>query len=504
MVILVFAEPGLTKIRFDKRIRTIIMKPITCLILISFIIINFPGCGELEYVKNESNGIGSATFQIKLSGEYSDYAETAVAARILSDSCTETEVLTVEIEVRDESNSYLTSATFACSAGAGSVKNIKVGSNRTFIVKGLMSDGSEIYRGTKSGVNISEGVNDIGVITVERLENNSPAANITSSVNNSSYIEGDTISLAGTGTDMEDGTLSESSLVWTSDLDGQIGTGTSVSFTNLSVGTHTIALTATDNDGASDSDTIQVNVFVLQFYTNSLGMKFSLIPAGTFMMGSPADELGRSSNETQHQVTLTQSFYLQTTEVTQGQWEAVMGSNPSIEYGVGNNYPVHSVSWDEVQNFITTLNGMGIGTYRTPTEAEWEYACRAGSNTAFTNGGITEYSDMYECNYDANLDAMGWHCNDGSSVCEVVAQKTSNAWGLYDMHGNIWEWCSDWYGTYPSGSATDPTGPSLLGGSRVLRGGGWFSNPSSCRSANRDHSTLNGSYFIGLRLVRTP
>jgi|GEM_PF-5713205 len=139
-------------------------------------------------------------------------------------------------------------------------------------------------------------------------------------------------------------------------------------------------------------------------FTDSLGMKFVLIPAGTFTMGSPSTEPGRySSEDPQHQVTLS-SFYMQTTEVTQGQWKAVMGSNPSYFSTCGDNCPVEQVSWNDIQTFITALNSRGEGTYRLPTEAEWEYAARANSTTAFANGGITNTS----CSpVDTNLDAMG-------------------------------------------------------------------------------------------------
>ena len=235
--------------------------------------------------------------------------------------------------------------------------------------------------------------------------------------------------------------------------------------------------------------------------TNSLGMTFNLIPAGTFTMGSPSDELGREAREAQHQVTLTQSFYMQTTEVTQGQWEAVMGSNPSILPSCGSNCPVQCVSWDDVQTFIASLNSMGEGTYRLPTEAEWEYAARAGSTTAFANGDITEDS----CEYDSNLDAMAWYCYNADWP-HAVARKQPNAWGLYDMHGNVHEWCQDWYGDYPSGSVIDPTGPSV-GSKRVRRGGGWstYCDAGGCRSAARLRSDPGFSYFdLGFRLLRNP
>ncbi|MCF8084643.1 MAG: SUMF1/EgtB/PvdO family nonheme iron enzyme [Deltaproteobacteria bacterium] len=214
-------------------------------------------------------------------------------------------------------------------------------------------------------------------------------------------------------------------------------------------------------------------------WTNSLGQTFVLLPAGTFIMGSPSDEPGRSSYETQHQVTLTKSFYMQTTEVTQGQWETVMGSNPSCFSGCPT-CPVEGVSWNDVQDFIDKMNQRGEGTYRLPTEAEWEYAARAGSTTAFYNGGITEL----QCDYDPNLDAIGWYCYNSHWETHPVGQKAPNAWGLYDMSGNVWEWCQDWFDSYSSSTVTDSTGPPF-GPERVCRGGSWDYDASSCRSAQR-------------------
>jgi formylglycine-generating enzyme required for sulfatase activity len=233
---------------------------------------------------------------------------------------------------------------------------------------------------------------------------------------------------------------------------------------------------------------------------NSLGMTFQLIPAGTFVMGSPIDELGRETdNESQYTVTLTESFYMQTTEVTQGQWAMVMNDNPSSFTDCGLNCPVENISWEDAETFIINLNAMGEGSYTFPTEAQWEYAARSGSNKAFANGDIS-YTDTA----DPNLDIMGWYDSNSNATPHAVAQKQANAWGLFDMHGNVWEWCNDWYDTYPTGSVTDPGGPST-GSTRVLRGGGWNSSALYCRSAER-YSSGPGyrHYYIGLRLSRTP
>ena len=237
-------------------------------------------------------------------------------------------------------------------------------------------------------------------------------------------------------------------------------------------------------------------------YTNRLGQTFNLIPAGTFAMGSPSDEPGRSSNEgPQHQVTLTQPFYMMTTEVTQAQWETVMGSNPSGFSGC-STCPVEQVSWDDVQSYITEMNKRGEGTYSLPTEAQWEYAARAGSTTAFYNGGITETG--YD--YDPNLDAIGWYYYNSGSETHPVAGKAPNAWGLYDMSGNVWEWCQDWYAyDYYCNSPTDnPTGPST-GSYRVIRGGSWCNRAQFCRAANRRNgSPAFWSILIGFRFVLSP
>ena len=157
-------------------------------------------------------------------------------------------------------------------------------------------------------------------------------------------------------------------------------------------------------------------------------------------MGSPSGESNRDSDEKQHRVTLTREYYMQTTEVTQGQWRKVMGSNPSKFTNCGDNCPVEKVSWEDCQQFIQKLNGMeGTRKYRLPTEAEWEYAARAGTTGA----------------YAGDLDAMAWYDDNSGGKTHAVGGKSPNAWGLYDMHGNVYEWCQDWKGNYPSGSVTD-------------------------------------------------
>jgi len=238
-------------------------------------------------------------------------------------------------------------------------------------------------------------------------------------------------------------------------------------------------------------------------FTNTLGMEFVLIPAGSFMIGSPKDEPARYANEIQHRVNLTRAFYIQTTEVTQGQWKSIMGKNLAAHKGCGDNCPVEQVSWDDAQAFIQKLNQKeGTDRYRLPTEAEWEYACRAGSTAAFANGGITVMK--LKCGFDPNLDAMGWYCFNSGNTIHPVAQKNPNAWGLYDMHGNVQEWCQDWFGNYPYDEVADPTGPSS-GSYRAMRGGVWYSFSRDCRSATRYGSPPRYRYYyLGFRLARTP
>ncbi|MBR0237028.1 MAG: SUMF1/EgtB/PvdO family nonheme iron enzyme [Thermoguttaceae bacterium] len=215
------------------------------------------------------------------------------------------------------------------------------------------------------------------------------------------------------------------------------------------------------------------------------GVEFAFIwcPAGTFMMGSPSSESGRDNDETQHQVTLTKGFWMMETEVTQKQWKAVMGNNPSNFKG--DDLPVESVSWNDCQEFCKKCTQLGLPV-QLPTEAQWEYACRAGTTGA----------------YSGNLDEMAWYWDNSNKTTHSVGTKKPNAWGLYDMHGNVWEWCQDWKADYPSGSVTDPAGPSS-GSVRVIRGGSWCYIARFCRSAIRYSSAPdNRDDLLGFRCVK--
>ena len=214
-----------------------------------------------------------------------------------------------------------------------------------------------------------------------------------------------------------------------------------------------------------------------------------LIPVGKFMMGSPASEKGRRNDETQHEVTLTKPYYMGKCEVNQEQWEGVMGNNPS-KGAIGAKFPVTNVSWEDCQDFIKKLNAKTSGGYRLPTEAEWEYACRAGTTTVYSVGDSITKADA---NYGDGLDGQ----------IKSLGSYKPNAFGLYDMHGNVCEWCEDWYGDYPTGSVTDPRDPGT-GEYRVLRGGSFCNDVSLARSSYRYNYIPTGrSFDLGLRLARS-
>jgi len=235
--------------------------------------------------------------------------------------------------------------------------------------------------------------------------------------------------------------------------------------------------------------------------TNSIGMKLVLIPKGTFMMGSPESEQGRQKNEDQHEVTISKDYYLGVHEVTQAQYETVMGKNPSHFQGaiVGNenaDLPVENVSWDDTVEFCKRLSDLpeekkAGREYRLPTEAEWEYACRAGSKTAYA------FDDE-----EGLLPEYGWFKRNSSDRTHTVGLLEPNAWGLYDMHGNVWEFCSDRYGDYPKGAVSDPSGPSgPKEAYRVYRGGSWGNVAARCRSAYRYLYDPSFRRSIGFRVA---
>ena len=219
-------------------------------------------------------------------------------------------------------------------------------------------------------------------------------------------------------------------------------------------------------------------------------MEFVRIPAGRFRMGS-AD--GDSDEKWVRQVTISKDFWLQTTEVTQAQWEAVTGSKPSQWKGA--DLPVEMVSWDDCQDFVRRLNekyrhDLKGKEIRLPTETEWEYACRAGNTGKWCFGAG-----------EAKLEEYAWYVKNSGKQTHPVGQKKPNGWGLYDMHGNVCEWCQDWYDSYDPDKMTDPTGP-MSGPCRVLRGGAWYYfatvTRSTCRNGDKPTDRCN---FVGLRVL---
>jgi formylglycine-generating enzyme required for sulfatase activity len=224
-------------------------------------------------------------------------------------------------------------------------------------------------------------------------------------------------------------------------------------------------------------------------------LELVLIPAGEFMIGSPdSDEDAFFGEKPQHRVRITKPFCLGKYLVTQEQWEALTGSNPSHFKGLKN--PVDSVSWEECQLFLDRLNrrqGNPAGKFQLPTESQWEFACRAGSRARYYFGDDEDHLGEY-----------AWYEKNSGRRTHPVGEKKPNTWGLYDMHGNVWEWCADrWDGGYYTNSLMDdPTGPSG-GSSRVVRGGGWLDYAGHCRSASRGrYAPASQRYFLGFRVAR--
>ena len=264
-----------------------------------------------------------------------------------------------------------------------------------------------------------------------------------------------------------------------------------------------------DSALSDNQDTGTVTIDLPNLPAGAKPLEMVLIKPGEFMMGSPPTEKSRLSREwPRHKVTFTKAFYLGKYEVTQAQWRAVMGTNPANDHGVGNDYPIHNINWHDCQAFIRRLNETGKGTFRLPTEAEWEYACRAGTTTRFSFGDALDCNDVrvYCDTYDKY---MWWGGNNDKHGyprgSKQVGQKLPNPWGLHDVHGNVWEWCSDhWQDPVSRGPQTDPQGPES-GSRRVMRGGSWSSYALHLRSSDRSGIPPDDTIYtfvIGLRLVR--
>jgi formylglycine-generating enzyme required for sulfatase activity len=266
-----------------------------------------------------------------------------------------------------------------------------------------------------------------------------------------------------------------------------IGTGTG-SFSNTVTGltantTYYVRAYATNSKGTGYGNTVE-------FTTSTILEKYGmvLVQGGTFQMGSTT---GHSDEKPVHSVTLS-SFYISKYEVTQALWQEVMGSNPS--YFKGSNFPVEHVSWNDVQTFITKLNQQTGLNFRLPTEAEWEYAARGGASTSSATYAGSD-----------NIDEVAWYGSNSGNTTHPVGQKKANKLGLYDLSGNVYEWCADWYGAYSSAAQTNPTGSATASGyGRVIRGGGWDEYDSSCRVAFRRFDSPDNTLFSeGFRLARS-
>jgi sulfatase modifying factor 1 len=228
------------------------------------------------------------------------------------------------------------------------------------------------------------------------------------------------------------------------------------------------------------------------------GFALVALPPGQFVMGSPAGEVGRSADESAHRVTLTRPFYLGQHEVTQDEWRQVLGVDPANHQGCGR-CPIERVSFLDVAQFLAAVNERPGGfRYRLPTEAEWEYACRAGTTAAYGTGPALTPAD-------ANYDASPGSKTEASALSQggtvPVESYHPNRWGVFDMEGNVWEWTADWYGPYPPGPVSDPTGPAE-GELRVIRGGSFFFDAGSARCAGRyHHRPQDLGFSLGMRLA---
>ena len=286
-----------------------------------------------------------------------------------------------------------------------------------------------------------------------------------------------------------------------------VPSGTASGTRFLKTGSHSIQVTA-DNyvsysgtfavNSSSRSVSVTLQKFfytpnVKTFYANGVPFEMVEVRGGTFRMGATSEQGSYAGNDEKpvHSVTLS-SYYIGKTEVTQALWKAVMGSNPS--YFKGDNLPVESVSWYDCQEFIHKLNSLTGQNFRLPTEAEWEFACRGGNNSR---------GYMYSGSY--NIKNVAWYDQNSGSKTHPVATKLPNELGIYDMSGNVWEWCSDWYGDYSYGAQTNPKGP-YDGSSRVFRGGSWYSYYFNCpgysRCSNRSYNSPGDRISnLGLRLT---
>ena len=275
---------------------------------------------------------------------------------------------------------------------------------------------------------------------------------------------------SGYATSRQTVTISEGQ---TASISGSLTSTASTSGTNV--------LSSSSSSPSGNTITIPVK--------NGISIEMVKVEAGSFNMGAtPEMQAPYEVEKPVHRVTLTNNYYIGKYEVTQALWQAVMGSNPS--HFKGDDLPVEQVSWNDCQDFISKLNAMTGKRFRLPTESEWEYAARGGNKSR----GY-QYSGSY------NIDDVAWYSDNSGSKTHAVGTKEPNELGIYDMTGNVWEWCQDWYGSYSGSPQTNPTG-AVSGSFRVGRGGSWIYSASECRSSYRNYGTLGDRYgFLGLRLV---
>ncbi len=297
------------------------------------------------------------------------------------------------------------------------------------------------------------------------------------------------------------------------DLQG-VGSADYVSVTGLAKGS--------DRSQRKQKNAVEELGIPLEVKNRFTGIRFRLIPSGSFIMGSSLREPGRDSDEKQHEVAIDEPFYCSKFEITQRQWRKIMGSKKACFVNAGRSAPVENVSWGDAHRFIDALcfkSGVTNITYRLLTEAQWEYACRAGTYSSLYTGDIT----IQGLNNAPELDGIGWYAGNSSvnyeEACDssswpekqiahtqagthLVGEKTPNAFGLYDMIGNAWEWCGDWYDEYPGSYTNNPHGPKY-GHYKAIRGGAWNSPAHKCRSADRDRGLpAFNDPCLGFRIMR--
>lgn len=261
------------------------------------------------------------------------------------------------------------------------------------------------------------------------------------------------------------------------------GTKIKVPYTMLdSIATYTYE----EGQDDADDDAADDNAEVKGYTVGGVTFKMIRVEAGTFRMGSTS---GYDDEQPVHSVTISKDYYIGETEVTQELWTAVMGTNPS-NFTSDSQLPVERVSWNDCQTFITKLNSLTGATFRLPTEAEWEFAARGGNK-----------SQGYTYSGSNTIGNVAWYTDNSSSKTHVVKTKSPNELGIYDMSGNVFEWCQDWYGSYSSAAVTDPQGASS-GSNRVFRGGSWNINAANCRCTYRNDNKPTNTYdSLGLRLA---